>query len=62
VVGEFKKYFKYIRELKFDQDPEYDFLRGIFAKRLSKLGEAVFDWKPKYVVIVSNYRDYIRNI
>lgn len=38
---------QYVRKLGFDETPDYDFLRDLFAKTLKDLGEeddGVYDW------------------
>eukprot|EP01083_Nonionella_stella_P291409 991601_1 len=47
---EFGDYLKYTRSLRYDEDPNYNFLRSLFAKTLSSLGltnDAQFDWCPR---------------
>ena len=39
----FKIYFKYVRELKFDEKPNYDFLRGLFKEMRKECGVGEFD-------------------
>lgn len=44
---EFAIYLNYVRKLGFEEQPDYDFLRDLFAKVLANLGETddgVFDW------------------
>ncbi|KAJ3202764.1 casein kinase I [Entophlyctis luteolus] len=44
---EFGIYLSYCRELKFEETPDYDYLRGLFSEVLSRLNEeddGVFDW------------------
>ncbi|KAJ3045023.1 casein kinase I [Rhizophlyctis rosea] len=44
---EFSTYLSYVRGLKFDEQPDYDYLRGLLNKVLSRIGEVddgVFDW------------------
>ncbi|KAJ3201650.1 casein kinase I, partial [Clydaea vesicula] len=44
---EFGQYLLYARNLKFDEQPDYDYLRRLFDKVLHKLGQhddGVFDW------------------
>ncbi|KAI9478000.1 MAG: kinase-like domain-containing protein [Benjaminiella poitrasii] len=44
---EFGLYLDYTRHLKFEEDPDYDYLIGLFDKVLDSLGEkddAVYDW------------------
>jgi len=45
--NEFKIYMDYVRNLKFDEQPDYEYLRNLFNKVLSRMGEiddGVFDW------------------
>ncbi|KAJ3081213.1 casein kinase I, partial [Quaeritorhiza haematococci] len=44
---EFAQYLSYVRNLKFEETPDYDYLRGLLNKVLAKIGEVddgVFDW------------------
>jgi len=44
---EFATYMKYVRNLEFEAEPDYDFLRSLFNKVLAKIGEiddGVYDW------------------
>jgi hypothetical protein len=44
---EFNYYFKYVRELQFDEKPDYAKLKEIFSKLFSRCGfiyDYVFDW------------------
>lgn len=44
---EFAIYLNYVRKLGFEETPDYDFLRELFSKALSKAGETednVYDW------------------
>ena len=44
---EFAIYMNYVRKLGFEEKPDYEFLRDLFAKVMKTLGEAddgVFDW------------------
>ncbi|KAI8915925.1 casein kinase-1 [Gorgonomyces haynaldii] len=44
---EFAQYLSYARNLKFEETPDYDYLRGLMNKVLARLGEqddGVFDW------------------
>lgn len=43
-------YMKYVKKLAFDEDPNYDYLRSLFIKVLSKMGETndnIFSWVDK---------------
>ena len=56
-VGEFEKYFKAVRELKFEQKPDYQCLRKLFKdlylkKELST--DFMFDWTRKHVLSIYN--------
>ncbi|CAK7217302.1 hypothetical protein SCUCBS95973_003101 [Sporothrix curviconia] len=48
---EMAQYLTYTRDLTFEQDPDYDYLRGLFTKVLDGEGagsDGIFDWiKPK---------------
>ena len=48
---EFEKYFKTVRELKFEQKPDYQALRGLFKGLFAKLQPTpfMFDWSKKHV-------------
>ncbi|KAJ3206050.1 casein kinase I, partial [Entophlyctis luteolus] len=44
---EFAQYMSYCRELKFEETPDYDYLRGLMNKALARIGElddGLFDW------------------
>ncbi|KAJ3121314.1 casein kinase I [Nowakowskiella sp. JEL0407] len=44
---EFGQYLSYVRNLKFEEQPDYDYLRGLLNKVLQRYGEVddgVFDW------------------
>ena len=44
---EFGIYLNYVRKLGFEETPDYDFLRELFAKVLKNMGEAddgYYDW------------------
>ncbi|KAI9205247.1 kinase-like domain-containing protein [Polychytrium aggregatum] len=44
---EFATYLSYVRNLKFEETPDYDYLRGLFSKVLTRQGEVedgIFDW------------------
>ncbi|KAI9354357.1 CK1/CK1/CK1-G protein kinase [Zopfochytrium polystomum] len=44
---EFSLYLRYVRDLKFEEQPDYDYLRGLMNKVLVRNGEVddgVFDW------------------
>lgn len=46
-VEEFGIYLNYVRKLGFEENPDYDFLRELFAKVLKNQGETddgIFDW------------------
>lgn len=46
-IEEFGLYLQYTRNLDFEESPNYDYLRGLFDKVLSSLGEiddGVYDW------------------
>jgi casein kinase 1 len=47
MVEEFAIYLNYVRKLTFDETPDYDFLRDLFATALKNAGEEddqVYDW------------------
>lgn len=44
---EFAIYMNYVRKLGFEESPDYDFLRELFAKVLKNVGEqddGIYDW------------------
>jgi len=44
---EFATYMRYVRNLEFEAEPDYDYLRSLFNKVLAKIGEiddGVYDW------------------
>ena len=62
-VDEFLKYFKHIKELKFEDEPNYEYLHQIFNERLAKeeaVSKITFDWldnKVHFIIILdSKYR------
>ena len=47
-LDEFALYLKYVKELGFEENPNYDNLRKLFKDLLNKMGEvndSNFDWK-----------------
>ncbi|OUM65498.1 hypothetical protein PIROE2DRAFT_41645 [Piromyces sp. E2] len=55
---EFAIYMKYVRNLEFEAEPDYDYLRSLFNKVLAKIGEiddGVYDW-----MIVMERRERVR--
>ena len=49
---EFQQYFKYVKSLKFEEEPNYSFLKGLFKKVIldKKLNSNYYDWEvlPEY--------------
>ena len=46
-IEEFATYVTYTRRLGFEDNPDYDYLRGLFTKVLVKINEpedGIFDW------------------
>ena len=63
---EFEGYFKYVRNLKFEQDPDYNYLRSFFNKLLLKINLDIdikklsFSWiNPNNIRKMLNYRSDI---
>ena len=51
-LAELQKYFKSVKDLKFDQTPDYQYLRRLFKDLYMKTigtGEFMFDWTKKHV-------------
>lgn len=49
IPNEFIKFMTYCRELKFEEKPDYSYLRKIFKDLFSSLGyeyDFVYDWTP----------------
>ena len=47
LLGEFERYFKHIRSLRFDEKPDYAYLRRLFRNLFHRNGfeyDHVFDW------------------
>ena len=47
LAEEFAIYMNYVRKLGFEESPDYDFLRELFAKVLKNIGEqddGIYDW------------------
>lgn len=56
-LEEFIFYFKYVRELQFDEKPDYQYLRDLFKKLLSRndlYNDFVFDWCIPKVIYINN--------
>ncbi|KAI8876386.1 binary complex of casein kinase-1 with Cki7 [Backusella circina FSU 941] len=52
--SQFAKYMQYTRKLGFDQIPDYDWLRGLFAEALAEMNErndGIYDW-----MLLANYK------
>ena len=53
--NEFSQYIKYVRELKFEENPNYNYMKGLFINILTKLGyknDLFFSWlinEKKYI-------------
>ena len=58
---EFTDYVKYARNLKFDEDPDYKFLKSVFEKRLS-LMKAENPGKPMYLDWITKTPDKYKDI
>ena len=49
IPNEFIKFMNYCRDLKFEEKPDYSYLRKIFKDLFSSLGyeyDFVYDWTP----------------
>jgi hypothetical protein len=49
IPSEFIKFMNYCRDLKFEEKPDYSYLRKIFKDLFSSLGyeyDFVYDWTP----------------
>ena len=47
VIVEFSIFLHYIRKLKFDEAPDYDFCQTLFDKGLKRIGatdDGIYDW------------------
>ena len=57
---EFKYYLNYCRGLNFEEEPDYEFLRGLFKQLASKMEikyDGLFDWSQLQKVTESNTRN-----
>lgn len=57
---EFKDYLNYCRGLNFEEEPDYEFLRGLFKQLASKMEikyDGLFDWSQLQKVTESNTRN-----
>lgn len=46
-TDEFNKYLSYVRNLGFEDEPDYNYLRGLFTTALKNTGEmedGIYDW------------------
>ena len=44
---EFEEYFKYVKSMTFEQEPDYNFLKNLFLNILKKMGggmDYIYDW------------------
>ena len=56
--NEFCQYIKYVRELKFEENPNYNYMKGLFINILTKIGyknDLFFSW----LINEKNYIDHI---
>lgn len=47
-VGEFKSYFEHVRSLRFEDRPDYDYLKRLFRELFCRKGfsyDNMFDWE-----------------
>lgn len=58
---EFQVYLKYVKKLRFDERPNYEFLKGLFIDLLFSLykEQFIYDWTMRYPDDASNIRDDI---
>ena len=58
---ELSAYLTYVKNLKYDEDPNYDFIKGLFKNLLNKIGEKFdycYDWdNSKAVIDLNQYED-----
>jgi serine/threonine protein kinase len=61
-IDEFIEYLKYVRELQFDQKPDYSYLSGLFhniMKNYDYKNDFIFDWSEKVYI---TYSERINNL
>ena len=62
---EFIKYIDYVRQLKYEEDPDYDLLKSLFKRVLEKNGfqfDYYYDWDINQTIIDTNNLNYINEI
>jgi hypothetical protein len=50
-LDEFTEYINYTRNLDFEQEPDYEYLRGLFKQVMTKynfVNDFDYDWSKKY--------------
>jgi len=58
IVDEFVEYINYTRNMGFEQDPDYDYLKSLFHNVMQAHGlvnDNEFDWMPKNSGLNVNY-------
>ena len=58
---EISEYLSYVKNLKYEEDPNYDFIKGLFKNLLNKLGykfDYTYDWdNSKALIDINQYED-----
>ena len=62
--NEFAEYINYTRNLEYEQDPDYDYLKNLFVKVLNRDGlgiDCFYDWDKETINYFRDFKNYEKN-